>query len=105
MLLFRTLTYLFIWLCVFSIIICFFICVQKTKNTNERNAKKNKEKESEDEEEDKNDGCYIKQRDEPLGTSKHLQKKTKKLAKKQAKVGFDKYFTYINKALATYGKK
>lgn len=47
----------------------------------------------------------MKQRDEPLGTSKHLQKKTKKLAKKQAKVGFDKYFTFIYEALATYSKK
>lgn len=57
---------------------------QKIKNTNERNVKKNKGKESEEEEEDKND-YYIKQRDEPPGTSKHLQKKAKKQAKKQAK--------------------
>ncbi|XP_030333725.1 ubiquitin carboxyl-terminal hydrolase 16 isoform X3 [Strigops habroptila] len=57
---------------------------QKVKNTNERNIKKNKEKESEDEE-NKNDDCYLKQRDEPPGTSKHLQKKAKKQAKKQAK--------------------
>uniref|UniRef100_A0A672TV11 Ubiquitin carboxyl-terminal hydrolase n=1 Tax=Strigops habroptila TaxID=2489341 RepID=A0A672TV11_STRHB len=48
------------------------------------NIKKNKEKESEDEE-NKNDDCYLKQRDEPPGTSKHLQKKAKKQAKKQAK--------------------
>ncbi|KFO92557.1 Ubiquitin carboxyl-terminal hydrolase 16, partial [Buceros rhinoceros silvestris] len=57
---------------------------QKVKITNERNIKKNKEKESEDEE-DKNNDCYVKQRDEPPGTSKHLQKKVKKQAKKQAK--------------------
>ncbi|KAM6382309.1 ubiquitin carboxyl-terminal hydrolase 16 isoform 1-T1 [Alca torda] len=58
--------------------------VQKGKITNERNVKKTKEKESEDEE-DKNNDCYLKQRDEPPGTSKHLQKKAKKQAKKQAK--------------------
>ncbi|XP_054063772.1 ubiquitin carboxyl-terminal hydrolase 16 isoform X2 [Rissa tridactyla] len=58
--------------------------VQKGKMTNERNIKKTKEKESEDEE-DKNNDCYLKQRDEPPGTSKHLQKKAKKQAKKQAK--------------------
>uniref|UniRef100_A0A803XYB3 Ubiquitin carboxyl-terminal hydrolase n=1 Tax=Meleagris gallopavo TaxID=9103 RepID=A0A803XYB3_MELGA len=58
---------------------------QKTKNTNERNVKKNKGKESEEEEDDKNNDYYIKQRDEPPGTSKHLQKKAKKQAKKQAK--------------------
>ncbi|XP_062454137.1 ubiquitin carboxyl-terminal hydrolase 16 isoform X1 [Rhea pennata] len=58
---------------------------QKLKNINERNAKKNKEKESEDDEEDKNSNCYVKQRDELPGTSKHLQKKAKKQAKKQAK--------------------
>ncbi|OPJ66502.1 ubiquitin carboxyl-terminal hydrolase 16 [Patagioenas fasciata monilis] len=57
---------------------------QKVKITNERNFKKSKEKESEDEE-DKNNDCYLKQRDEPPGTSKHLQKKAKKQAKKQAK--------------------
>ncbi|XP_026703246.1 ubiquitin carboxyl-terminal hydrolase 16 isoform X1 [Athene cunicularia] len=57
---------------------------QKVKITNERNVKKNKEKESEDEE-DKNNDCYLKQRDEAPGTSKHLQKKAKKQAKKQAK--------------------
>ncbi|XP_042644172.1 ubiquitin carboxyl-terminal hydrolase 16 isoform X4 [Tyto alba] len=57
---------------------------QKVKISNERNIKKNKEKESEDEE-DKNNDCYLKQRDEPPGTSKHLQKKAKKQAKKQAK--------------------
>ncbi|XP_075027061.1 ubiquitin carboxyl-terminal hydrolase 16 isoform X3 [Calonectris borealis] len=57
---------------------------QKVKITNERNIKKKKEKESEDEE-DKNNDCYLKQRDEPPGTSKHLQKKAKKQAKKQAK--------------------
>ncbi|KAM9301275.1 ubiquitin carboxyl-terminal hydrolase 16 isoform 1-T2 [Morus bassanus] len=56
---------------------------QKAKITNERNVKKTKEK-SEDEE-DKNNDCYLKQRDEPPGTSKHLQKKAKKQAKKQAK--------------------
>ncbi|XP_072700947.1 ubiquitin carboxyl-terminal hydrolase 16 isoform X2 [Ciconia boyciana] len=57
---------------------------QKVKITHERNIKKNKEKASEDEE-DKNSDCYLKQRDEPPGTSKHLQKKAKKQAKKQAK--------------------
>ncbi|KAM8821510.1 ubiquitin carboxyl-terminal hydrolase 16 isoform 3-T3 [Eudromia elegans] len=57
---------------------------QKAKNPNERNAKKNKERESEDDDENKND-CYVKQRDELPGTSKHLQKKAKKQAKKQAK--------------------
>ncbi|XP_075373187.1 ubiquitin carboxyl-terminal hydrolase 16 isoform X2 [Mycteria americana] len=57
---------------------------QKVKITHERNIKKTKEKESEDEE-DKNSDCYLKQRDEPPGTSKHLQKKAKKQAKKQAK--------------------
>ncbi|XP_010293249.1 PREDICTED: ubiquitin carboxyl-terminal hydrolase 16 isoform X2 [Phaethon lepturus] len=57
---------------------------QKVKITNERNVKKNKEKESEDED-DKNNDCYLKQRDEPPGTSKHFQKKAKKQAKKQAK--------------------
>uniref|UniRef100_A0A663E5M1 Ubiquitin carboxyl-terminal hydrolase n=1 Tax=Aquila chrysaetos chrysaetos TaxID=223781 RepID=A0A663E5M1_AQUCH len=61
-----------------------FCFLQKVKITNERNIKKNKEKESEDEE-DKNNDCYLKQRDEPPGTSKHLQKKAKKQAKKQAK--------------------
>uniref|UniRef100_A0A8V0YCD4 Ubiquitin carboxyl-terminal hydrolase n=1 Tax=Gallus gallus TaxID=9031 RepID=A0A8V0YCD4_CHICK len=58
---------------------------QKIKNTNERNVKKIKGRESEEEEEDKNNDYYIKQRDEPPGTSKHLQKKAKKQAKKQAK--------------------
>ncbi|KFR06906.1 Ubiquitin carboxyl-terminal hydrolase 16, partial [Nipponia nippon] len=57
---------------------------QKVKITNERNVKKKQEKESEDEEDKIND-CYLKQRDEPPGTSKHLQKKAKKQAKKQAK--------------------
>ncbi|KAM6140596.1 ubiquitin carboxyl-terminal hydrolase 16 [Pterocles gutturalis] len=57
---------------------------QKVKITSERNIKKTKEKESEDEE-DQNNDCYLKQRDEPPGTSKHLQKKAKKQAKKQAK--------------------
>ncbi|XP_069726882.1 ubiquitin carboxyl-terminal hydrolase 16 [Phaenicophaeus curvirostris] len=55
---------------------------QKVKITNERNVKKNKEKESE---EDKNNDCYLKESDEPPGTSKHLQKKAKKQARKQAK--------------------
>ncbi|XP_074015978.1 ubiquitin carboxyl-terminal hydrolase 16 [Numenius arquata] len=59
--------------------------VQKVKITNEKNVKKTKEKESEDEE-DKSNDCYLKQRDEPPGTSKHLQKKAKKQAKKQAKI-------------------
>nr|XP_009665927.1 PREDICTED: ubiquitin carboxyl-terminal hydrolase 16 isoform X1 [Struthio camelus australis] len=58
---------------------------QKLKHTNEKNAKKSKEKESEDDEEDKNNDRYVKRRDEPPGTSKHLQKKAKKQAKKQAK--------------------
>ncbi|KFQ41021.1 Ubiquitin carboxyl-terminal hydrolase 16, partial [Mesitornis unicolor] len=57
---------------------------QKVKIASERNVKKNKEKESEDED-DKNNDCYLKQRDEPPGSSKHLQKKAKKQAKKQAK--------------------
>ncbi|XP_068000580.1 ubiquitin carboxyl-terminal hydrolase 16 [Melanerpes formicivorus] len=57
---------------------------QKVKITKERNVKQTKEKESEDEE-DKNNDCYLKQRDEPSGPSKHLQKKAKKQAKKQAK--------------------
>ncbi|XP_061858186.1 ubiquitin carboxyl-terminal hydrolase 16 isoform X2 [Colius striatus] len=57
---------------------------QKVKISNERNVKTSKEKESEDEEEKTSD-CYLKQKDEPLGTSKHLQKKAKKQAKKQAK--------------------
>ncbi|KFQ18383.1 Ubiquitin carboxyl-terminal hydrolase 16, partial [Merops nubicus] len=55
---------------------------QKVKLTNERNVKKAKESEDE---EDKINDCYLKQRDEPSGTSKHLQKKVKKQAKKQAK--------------------
>ncbi|PKU42053.1 ubiquitin carboxyl-terminal hydrolase 16 isoform x2 [Limosa lapponica baueri] len=59
-------------------------CRTKVKITNEKNVKKTKEKESEDEE-DKNNDCYLKQKDEPPGTSKHLQKKAKKQAKKQAK--------------------
>ncbi|XP_010225591.1 PREDICTED: ubiquitin carboxyl-terminal hydrolase 16-like, partial [Tinamus guttatus] len=58
---------------------------QKLKNTNERNTKKNKERDSEDDDENKNNNCYVKQRDELPGTSKHLQKKAKKQAKKQAK--------------------
>ncbi|XP_037233581.1 ubiquitin carboxyl-terminal hydrolase 16 isoform X2 [Falco rusticolus] len=57
---------------------------QKVKITNERNLKKPKDNKSEDEE-NKNNDCYLKQRDEPPGTSKHLQKKAKKQAKKQAK--------------------
>ncbi|XP_074957392.1 ubiquitin carboxyl-terminal hydrolase 16 isoform X1 [Phalacrocorax aristotelis] len=56
---------------------------QKVKITNERNIKKTKD--APEEEEDKNNDCYLKQRDEPPGTSKHLQKKAKKQAKKQAK--------------------
>lgn len=58
--------------------------VQKVKTTKRENVKKNKEKESEDEEDKINDH-YLKQKDEPPGTSKHLQKKAKKQAKKQAK--------------------
>uniref|UniRef100_A0A8C4V041 Ubiquitin carboxyl-terminal hydrolase n=1 Tax=Falco tinnunculus TaxID=100819 RepID=A0A8C4V041_FALTI len=54
------------------------------KITNERNLKKPKDNKSEDGE-NKNNDCYLKQRDEPPGTSKHLQKKAKKQAKKQAK--------------------
>ncbi|XP_051635716.1 ubiquitin carboxyl-terminal hydrolase 16 isoform X2 [Manacus candei] len=57
---------------------------QKVKITKRENIKKNKEKESEDEEDKINDH-YLKQKDEPSGTSKHLQKKAKKQAKKQAK--------------------
>ncbi|XP_058275301.1 ubiquitin carboxyl-terminal hydrolase 16 isoform X5 [Hirundo rustica] len=58
--------------------------VQKVKITKRENIKKNKEKESEHEEDEINDH-YIKQKDEPPATSKHLQKKAKKQAKKQAK--------------------
>ncbi|XP_058680306.1 ubiquitin carboxyl-terminal hydrolase 16 isoform X3 [Ammospiza caudacuta] len=58
--------------------------VQKGKITKRDNVKKNKEKESEDEEDKINDH-YLKQKYEPLGTSKHLQKKMKKQAKKKAK--------------------
>ncbi|XP_039574009.1 ubiquitin carboxyl-terminal hydrolase 16 isoform X2 [Passer montanus] len=58
--------------------------VQKGKIAKRENTKKNKEKESEDEEDKINDH-YLKQKYEPCGTSKHLQKKTKKLAKKKAK--------------------
>ncbi|XP_027742893.1 ubiquitin carboxyl-terminal hydrolase 16 isoform X3 [Empidonax traillii] len=57
---------------------------QKVKITKRENIKKNKEKESEDEEDKINDH-YLKQKDEPPGTSKHLQKKAKKQARKQAK--------------------
>ncbi|XP_050187270.1 ubiquitin carboxyl-terminal hydrolase 16 isoform X2 [Myiozetetes cayanensis] len=57
---------------------------QKVKITKKENIKKNKEKESEDEE-DKISDHYLKQKDEPPGTSKHLQKKAKKQARKQAK--------------------
>ncbi|XP_071418795.1 ubiquitin carboxyl-terminal hydrolase 16 isoform X4 [Pithys albifrons albifrons] len=59
-------------------------CRTKVKITKKENIKKNKEKESEDEEDKINDR-YLKQKDEPPGTSKHLQKKAKKQAKKQAK--------------------
>lgn len=62
------------------------------KITKRENIKKNKEKESEDEEDKINDH-YLKQKDEPPGPSKHLQKKVKKQARKQAKVGLDRYFT------------
>ncbi|KAM4905474.1 ubiquitin carboxyl-terminal hydrolase 16 isoform 2-T3 [Sylvia borin] len=58
--------------------------VQKVKIAKRENLKKNKEKESEDEEDKLNDH-YLKQKDEPPGTSKHLQKKAKKQARKQAK--------------------
>ncbi|XP_064580448.1 ubiquitin carboxyl-terminal hydrolase 16 isoform X3 [Zonotrichia leucophrys gambelii] len=58
--------------------------VQKGKITKRDNVKKNKEKESEDEE-DKISDHYLKQKYEPHGTSKHLQKKMKKQAKKKAK--------------------
>ncbi|XP_063249710.1 ubiquitin carboxyl-terminal hydrolase 16 isoform X1 [Prinia subflava] len=56
--------------------------VQKVKITKRENIKKNKEKEYE---EDKISDHYLKQKDEPPGTSKHLQKKAKKQARKQAK--------------------
>ncbi|RMC11991.1 hypothetical protein DUI87_11124 [Hirundo rustica rustica] len=59
-------------------------CRTKVKITKRENIKKNKEKESEHEEDEINDH-YIKQKDEPPATSKHLQKKAKKQAKKQAK--------------------
>ncbi|XP_056355541.1 ubiquitin carboxyl-terminal hydrolase 16 isoform X4 [Oenanthe melanoleuca] len=58
--------------------------VQKVKITKRENIKKNKEKESEDEE-DKINNHYLKQKYEPPGMSKHLQKKMKKQTKKQAK--------------------
>uniref|UniRef100_A0A8C3QN00 Ubiquitin carboxyl-terminal hydrolase n=1 Tax=Cyanoderma ruficeps TaxID=181631 RepID=A0A8C3QN00_9PASS len=58
--------------------------VQKVKITKKENIKKTKEKESEDEE-DKISDHYLRQKDEPPGTSKHLQKKAKKQARKQAK--------------------
>lgn len=62
------------------------------KITKRESTKKNKEKESEDEEDKINDH-YLKQKYEPPGMSKHLQKKLKKQTKKQAKVGLDRYFT------------
>lgn len=62
------------------------------KITKRENIKKKKEKESEDEEDKINDH-YLKRKDEPPGTSKHLQKKAKKQARKQAKVGLNRYFT------------
>ncbi|XP_014737571.1 PREDICTED: ubiquitin carboxyl-terminal hydrolase 16 isoform X3 [Sturnus vulgaris] len=58
--------------------------VQKVKNTKRESIKKNKEKESEDEDDKINDH-YLKQKYEPPGMSKHLQKKMKKQTKKQAK--------------------
>ncbi|XP_062371385.1 ubiquitin carboxyl-terminal hydrolase 16 isoform X6 [Cinclus cinclus] len=58
--------------------------VQKVKITKRESIKKNKEKESEDEEDKINDH-YLKQKYEPPGMSKHLQKKMKKQTKKQAK--------------------
>ncbi|XP_066065345.1 ubiquitin carboxyl-terminal hydrolase 16 isoform X3 [Chamaea fasciata] len=58
--------------------------VQKVKITKRENIKKPKENESEDEEDKINDH-YLKQKDEPPGTSKHIQKKAKKQARKQAK--------------------
>uniref|UniRef100_A0A803V268 Ubiquitin carboxyl-terminal hydrolase n=1 Tax=Ficedula albicollis TaxID=59894 RepID=A0A803V268_FICAL len=58
--------------------------VQKVKITKRENIKKNKEKGSEDEE-DKINNHYLKQKYEPPGMSKHLQKKMKKQTKKQAK--------------------
>ncbi|XP_005524047.1 PREDICTED: ubiquitin carboxyl-terminal hydrolase 16 isoform X1 [Pseudopodoces humilis] len=58
--------------------------VQKVKITKRENTKKKKEKESEDEENRINDH-YLKQKDEPPRTSKHLEKKEKKQARKRAK--------------------
>ncbi|KAM7065339.1 ubiquitin carboxyl-terminal hydrolase 16 isoform 4-T6 [Acridotheres tristis] len=58
--------------------------VQKVKNTKRESIQKNKEKESEDEDDKINDH-YLKQKYEPPGMSKHLQKKMKKQTKKQAK--------------------
>ncbi|XP_058689612.1 ubiquitin carboxyl-terminal hydrolase 16 isoform X3 [Poecile atricapillus] len=58
--------------------------VQKVKITKRENIKKKKEKESEDEENKINDH-YLKQKDEPPRTSKHLEKKEKKQARKRAK--------------------
>ncbi|KAF4800731.1 ubiquitin carboxyl-terminal hydrolase 16 isoform X3 [Turdus rufiventris] len=59
-------------------------CRTKVKITKRESTKKNKEKESEDEEDKINDH-YLKQKYEPPGMSKHLQKKLKKQTKKQAK--------------------
>uniref|UniRef100_A0A8C0V781 Ubiquitin carboxyl-terminal hydrolase n=1 Tax=Cyanistes caeruleus TaxID=156563 RepID=A0A8C0V781_CYACU len=56
----------------------------KVKITKRENIKKKKEKESEDEENKINDH-YLKQKDEPPRTSKHLEKKEKKQARKRAK--------------------
>ncbi|KAL2311523.1 hypothetical protein Nmel_003245 [Mimus melanotis] len=58
--------------------------VQKVKIAKRESIKKNKEKESGDEEDKINDH-YLKQKYEPPGMSKHLQKKMKKQTKKQAK--------------------
>lgn len=40
----------------------------------------------EDDEDNRRNDSYLKERDEAPSTSKHLQKKAKKMAKKQAKV-------------------
>lgn len=56
------------------------------RKTNDKNVKRVQEKEVEDDEDNRGNDSYLKERDEAPSTSKHLQKKAKKLAKKQAKV-------------------
>lgn len=54
---------------------------------NDKNIKEIQEKEVEDDEDNIKNDSHLKGRDEAPGASKHLQKKSKKMAKKQAKVG------------------